>query len=69
MRRLLKSLFTKKERPPKWSEAPTHEGWYVMFKRGSGMDVLYWSGGEDDPCFEPIKNAYYFGPFRLPAAP
>lgn len=50
----------------KWSEHPREQGWYVMFKRGTGMDVLYWSGGEDDPCFEPQKNAHYFGPFRLP---
>lgn len=64
--RTLKSLFTKKERPPEWADAPSRQGWYVMFKRGAGMDILYWSGGEDDPCFEPQKNAHYFGPFRLP---
>lgn len=65
MRKLLNKILGKKEPCPKWSDKPGLEGWYVTFKRGTGMDVMFW-GGEDDPCFEPVKNAHYFGPFRLP---
>ena len=66
MRILQPILGRRRERPAEWSDKPHEQGWYVMFKRGAGMDILYWSGSEDDPCFEPQKNAHYFGPFRLP---
>lgn len=59
-------LHRRKEPVAKWSEHPQAEGWYVSYRKGAGMDIFYWSGGDDDPCFEPQKNTRYFGPFRLP---
>ena len=65
--KLLQILLGKrKPRPAEWSDYPRGQGWYVSYQRGNGMDVFYWSGGEDDPCFEPRENTQYFGPFRLP---
>jgi hypothetical protein len=65
MRKLLEALIKNKPRCPQWENEPKASGWYVIYRRGGGMDVMFW-GGEDDPCFEPAKNARYFGPFRLP---
>jgi hypothetical protein len=65
---LLKYLFRKKPAPPVWADEPREAGWYVVYKRGRGMDIIWWSGFEDDPCFELESKAHYFGPFKLPLA-
>jgi hypothetical protein len=53
---------------PSWKAAPDKPGWYVVFQRGRGVDVLFW-GGEDCPVFECYGDeALYYGPFRLPFA-
>jgi hypothetical protein len=50
-----------------WTSTPAKPGWYVVWQRGRGVDVLFW-GGEDDPVFELFNEteALYFGPFRIP---
>lgn len=53
---------------PKWSDEPKQPGFYVVFQRGRGMDVLFWDG-EESPIYEKFETkALYFGPFRLPFA-
>lgn len=69
--RILKNLWKNRKRrepAPVWADAPVQAGWYVVYRRGKGMDIIWWSGFEDDPCFELEPNAHYFGPFRLPLA-
>jgi hypothetical protein len=59
---------TKRRTPPQWKDEPDRPGWYVVFQRGRGIDVLFW-GGVDCPVFEKFStDSLYFGPFRLPFA-
>jgi hypothetical protein len=64
---LMNLLKKMKERmnKPRWQPTPCKAGWYVSYRRGHGMDILFWSG-EDDPCFEVTKGTLFYGPFRLP---
>lgn len=52
---------------PKWSREPQDPGFYLVFQRGRGFDVLFWPG-YDDPAFEidGTANSLFFGPFKLP---
>lgn len=54
--------------PPFWKEKPEKTGWYLVWARGHFPDFIFY-GGEDDPIFEPVPFAKYFGPIRLPLAP
>lgn len=60
---------TRRRIPPQWKDAPDRPGWYVVFQRGRGIDVLFW-GGVDCPIFEKYSEteSLYYGPFRLPFA-
>lgn len=61
-------MSTKTKKPaPVWTSTPEKPGFYVVWQRGRGVDVLFW-GGEDDPVFELFNEteALYFGPFRIP---
>jgi hypothetical protein len=65
--KLLTKILRNKKPTPVWSAVPKYAGWYVVFQRGRGLDIIYYSGElEDDPCFELSDEANYFGPFQLP---
>lgn len=51
---------------PCWAVTPKKAGWYLVWVRGRYPDFIYFSGESDDPCFQPVINANYFGPIRLP---
>jgi hypothetical protein len=52
---------------PQWRRQPAKPGFYIVFQRGRGFDVLFWPG-HNDPAYEIdyTKQALYFGPFKLP---